>query len=99
MLSAHAFETTRTIAESVFATGQQTVVDVLRDGVHSSLIRDVERPDQKSTDEIIGVLYLDSCEGGALRSVPDQQAIETLAAEAALAIDDARLAREGARSA
>jgi sigma-B regulation protein RsbU (phosphoserine phosphatase) len=58
------------------------------------LIRYVERAEQKGADEIIGVLYLDSRERGALRSASAQSALETLSAEAALAIENARLYRE-----
>jgi len=54
----------------------------------------VDRAEQKGADEMIGVLYLDSRERGALRSVSAQQALETLSAEAALAIENARLYRE-----
>ena len=43
---------------------------------------------------MIGVLYLDSRERGALRSATVQAALETLSAEAALAIENARLYRE-----
>jgi serine phosphatase RsbU (regulator of sigma subunit) len=58
------------------------------------LVRYVERADQKGGDEAIGVLYLDSRERGALRSAPAQQALDTLSAEAAIAIENARLYRE-----
>ena len=58
------------------------------------LVRYVERADQKGADEIIGVLYLDSRERGALRSAQAQSALDTLSAEAALAIENARLYRE-----
>jgi len=58
------------------------------------LVRYVERADQKGEDEIIGVLYLDSRERGALKSAHAQSALETLSAEAALAIQNARLYRE-----
>jgi phosphoserine phosphatase RsbU/P len=58
------------------------------------LVRYVERADQKGADEIIGVLYLDSRERGALRSAHAQAALDTLSAEAALAIENARLYRE-----
>jgi serine phosphatase RsbU (regulator of sigma subunit)/pSer/pThr/pTyr-binding forkhead associated (FHA) protein len=58
------------------------------------LVRYVERAEQRGAEEIIGVLYLDSRERGALRSVSAQQALETLSAEAALAIENARLYRE-----
>ena len=58
------------------------------------LVRYVDRAEQKGADETIGVLYLDSRERGALRSPASQQALETLSAEAALAIENARLYRE-----
>src|SRR5436305_3873515 len=58
------------------------------------LVRYVERADQKGADEVIGVLYLDSRERGALRSAHAQSALDTLSAEAALAIENARLYRE-----
>jgi sigma-B regulation protein RsbU (phosphoserine phosphatase) len=57
-------------------------------------VRYVERADQKGDDEVIGVLYLDSRERGALKSAHAQSALETLSAEAALAIENARLYRE-----
>jgi sigma-B regulation protein RsbU (phosphoserine phosphatase) len=112
-LSGRTFETSRKIPETVFATGQQTIVEDLLDGdlaqLHTGtvalgirhvlctplrLVRYVERADQKGADEIIGVLYLDSRERGALRSAHAQSALETLSAEAALAIENARLYRE-----
>jgi serine phosphatase RsbU (regulator of sigma subunit) len=112
-LSGRTFETSRKIPETVFATGQQTIVDDLLDGdlahLHTGtvalgirhvlctplrLVRYVERADQKGADEMIGVLYLDSRERGALRSASAQGALETLSAEAALAIENARLYRE-----
>src|SRR5262245_8873960 len=49
------------------------------------LVRYVERAEQKGADEIIGVLYLDSRERGALRSASSVAALDTLSAEAALA--------------
>jgi sigma-B regulation protein RsbU (phosphoserine phosphatase) len=58
------------------------------------LVRYVERPEQKGADEMIGVLYLDSRERGALRSASATAALDTLSAEAALAIENARLYRE-----
>src|SRR5947207_2006586 len=58
------------------------------------LVRYVERAEQKGADEIIGVLYLDSRERGALRSASAKSALDTLSAEAALAIENARLYRE-----
>jgi GAF domain-containing protein len=106
-------ETSRQIPETVFATGQQTVVEDLLDGdlalAHTGtvalgirhvlctplrLVRYVERAEQKGADEIIGVLYLDSRERGALRSAHAHSALDTLSAEAALAIENARLYRE-----
>jgi len=112
-LSGRTFETSRKIPETVFATGQQTIVEDLLDGdlaqLHTGtvalgirhvlctplrLVRYVERADQKVGDEIIGVLYLDSRERGALRSAHGQAALDTLSAEAALAIENARLYRE-----
>ncbi|HXI28984.1 MAG TPA: SpoIIE family protein phosphatase [Vicinamibacterales bacterium] len=112
-LPGRTFDTSRKIPETVFATGQQTIVEDLLDGdlaqLHTGtvalgirhvlctplrLVRYVERAEQKGADEIIGVLYLDSRERGALRSVSAQSALETLSAEAALAIENARLYRE-----
>src|SRR5437867_8759842 len=58
------------------------------------LVRYVERAEQRGADEIIGVLYLDSRERGALRSASAKAALDTLSAEAALAIENARLYRE-----
>jgi len=112
-LSGRTFETSRKIPETVFATGQQTIVEDLLDGdlaqLHTGtvalgirhvlctplrLVRYVERAEQKGADEIIGVLYLDSRERGALRSASAKSALDTLSAEAALAIENARLYRE-----
>src|SRR5581483_2869522 len=58
------------------------------------LVRYVEREEQRGGDEAIGVLYLDSRERGALRSAAAQAALETLSAEAAIAIENARLYRQ-----
>jgi len=112
-LSGRTFETSRKIPETVFATGQQTIVEDLLDGdlaaLHTGtvalgirhvlctplrLVRYVERVEQKVAEELIGVLYLDSRERGALRSASAQSALDTLSAEAALAIENARLYRE-----
>src|SRR5712675_725405 len=112
-LSGRTFETSRKIPETVFSTGQQTIVEDLLDGdlaqLHTGtvalgirhvlctplrLVRYVERADQKGADEMIGVLYLDSRERGALKSASARSALETLSAEAALAIENARLYRE-----
>ena len=58
------------------------------------LVRYVEKAADKPQDEIIGVLYLDSRERGALGSAASRTALETLSAEAALAIENARLYRQ-----
>jgi serine phosphatase RsbU (regulator of sigma subunit) len=58
------------------------------------LVRYVEHADDKPEDETIGVLYLDSRERAALRSAASRSALETLSAEAALAIENARLYRQ-----
>src|ERR1700682_4945037 len=58
------------------------------------LVRYVGRAGQKGADEIIGVLYLDRRQRGALRSAHAQSALDTLSAGAALAIENARLYRE-----
>ncbi len=58
------------------------------------LMRYVEKGEQEALDRMIGVLYLDSRERGALTSATVQAALETLSAEAAIAIENARLYRE-----
>ena len=58
------------------------------------LVRYVERADESTEDKVIGVLYLDSRERGALRSHSARTALETLSTEAAVAIENARLYRE-----
>ena len=58
------------------------------------LIRYVEHADEADDAHPIGVLYLDSRERGSLRSELIQSGLETLAAEAAVAIENARLYRE-----
>ena len=58
------------------------------------LVRYVERTDEPSDEKTIGVLYLDSRERGALRSVSTRTALETLSTEAAVAIENARLYRQ-----
>src|SRR5262245_49493958 len=45
------------------------------------LVRYVEREEQRGADEMIGVLYLDSRERGALKSSAAQSALDTLSAE------------------
>ena len=112
-LSSAKFETSRKIPETVFATGQQTIVEDLLDGdlalAHTGtvalgirhvlctplrIVRYVDRAEQRGADESIGVLYLDSRERGALKSHAARAALDTLSAEAALAIENARLYRE-----
>ena len=58
------------------------------------LLRYVETADDVVEDRRIGVLYLDSRVKGSLQSTSTQLALETLAAEAAVAIENARLYRE-----
>jgi serine phosphatase RsbU (regulator of sigma subunit)/pSer/pThr/pTyr-binding forkhead associated (FHA) protein len=58
------------------------------------LVRYVESADERTEDKVIGVLYLDSRERGALRSQSSRAALETLSTEAAVAIENARLYRE-----
>jgi serine phosphatase RsbU (regulator of sigma subunit) len=54
----------------------------------------VESAEARSDDRRIGVLYLDSRERGTLLSEATRTALETLAAEASVAIENARLYRE-----
>ena len=58
------------------------------------LVHYVERAEEGAEDKMIGVLYLDSRERGALRSQVVRTALETLSSEAAVAIENARLYRE-----
>ena len=58
------------------------------------LVRYVDNPGAPVETKPIGVLYLDSREKGALLSQATKDALETLAAEAAVAIENARLYRE-----
>ena len=58
------------------------------------LVRYVDQPRAPVESTPIGVLYLDSREKGTLLSHDTRVALETLAAEAAVAIDNARLYRE-----
>ncbi|MBI2835851.1 MAG: SpoIIE family protein phosphatase [Acidobacteria bacterium] len=58
------------------------------------LVRYTEKAEQSSEEKRIGVLYLDSRERGALLSNSTRSALETLATEAAVAIENARLYRE-----
>ncbi len=58
------------------------------------LLRYVERADHAEQERRIGVLYLDGRERGTLLSSATRTALETLATEAAAAIEHARLYRE-----
>lgn len=58
------------------------------------LVRYVDRAEAVAEDRTIGVLYLDSRERGSLLSNSTRAALETLATEAAVAIENARLYRE-----
>src|ERR1700681_273126 len=111
-LSGQTFATSRKIPDTVFATGQQMIVEDLLDagpaahtgtvalGIRHVLctplrpVRYVERVEARPEDQIIGVLYLDSRERGALGSASTRSALETLSTEAAVAIENARLYRE-----
>jgi len=58
------------------------------------LVRYVDKAAEIGEDRRIGVLYLDSREKGSLLSSSTRAALETLATEAAVAIENARLYRE-----
>lgn len=58
------------------------------------LVRYIDRAEQAGEDRRIGVLYLDSRERGSLLANSTRTALETLATEAAVAIENARLYRE-----
>ena len=58
------------------------------------LVRYLDRADMQNEEKRIGVLYLDSREKGALLSRAARASLETLATEAAVAIENARLYRE-----
>ena len=58
------------------------------------LVRYVESADSTTEDRRIGVLYLDSREKGTLLADGTREALDTLAAEAAVAIDNAQLYRD-----
>ena len=60
------------------------------------LVRYVEQVEADLGQRRIGVLYLDSRERGSILSPVTRNAIETLATEAAVAIENARLYREAA---
>jgi sigma-B regulation protein RsbU (phosphoserine phosphatase) len=58
------------------------------------LVRYVDKADSSAEQKRIGVLYLDSREKGTFLSRATRTALETLATEAAVAIENARLYRE-----
>jgi serine phosphatase RsbU (regulator of sigma subunit)/pSer/pThr/pTyr-binding forkhead associated (FHA) protein len=58
------------------------------------LVRYVERAEEQTDEKMIGVLYLDSRERGALRSAAARVSLDTLSTEAAVAIENARLYRQ-----
>ena len=58
------------------------------------LVRYVDKADADADERRIGVLYLDSREKGSFLSGSTRGALETLATEAAVAIENARLYRE-----
>jgi phosphoserine phosphatase RsbU/P len=58
------------------------------------MVRFLERADMKSDTRNIGVLYLDSREKGSLLAPHTRTALDTLATEAGVAIENARLYRE-----
>jgi serine phosphatase RsbU (regulator of sigma subunit)/pSer/pThr/pTyr-binding forkhead associated (FHA) protein len=63
------------------------------------LVRYVEEADASAEEKRIGVLYLDSRERGTLASAGVRTGLETLATEAAVAIENARLYREAVEKA
>ena len=63
------------------------------------LVRYVDAPYHGGDARAIGVLYLDSREKGTILSETARTALETLAAEAAVAIENARLYREATEKA
>jgi serine phosphatase RsbU (regulator of sigma subunit) len=63
------------------------------------LVRYVDEADASTEQKRIGVLYLDSRERGTLASSPLRAAMETLATEAAVAIENARLYRQAVEKA
>ena len=58
------------------------------------IVRYVEKAEERREEQAIGVLYLDSRDKGALESSTTRAALDTLSAEAAIAIENARLYRE-----
>jgi serine phosphatase RsbU (regulator of sigma subunit) len=102
--------TSRKIPEQVFATAKMQIVpnllevddhvETIAHGIRHvlcvplRLVRFVERSGAPSDARSIGVLYLDSREKGELLSHTATTALETLATEAAVAIENARLYRQ-----
>ena len=112
-LSGDAFQTSRTIPEQVFATGDPQFVPDLHDemiaeehkrtsrfpirSVHCvplMLPRYAERAVEVDDAHPVGVLYLDSPEKGSPSSREIRLGLQTLAAEAAFAIENNRLYSE-----
>ncbi len=58
------------------------------------LVRYLDRADMQSDTKTTGVLYLDSREKGSLLSVNTRSALDTMAIEAGVAIENARLYRQ-----
>jgi serine phosphatase RsbU (regulator of sigma subunit) len=81
---------------SVAAEHNSTVVLGIRHVlcVPLKLVRYLDRADMPNEERRIGVLYLDSREKGSVLSRAARAALETLATEAAVAIENARLYRE-----
>ena len=109
-LEGQTFKISRKIPEDVFARGESRIVADLVDeeahtatvalGIHQvlcvplRLMRFLDQPGVEPEPTRIGVLYLDSRESGALLAAPVRIGVETLATEAAVAIENARLYRE-----
>ena len=108
-LSGRTFATSRRIPEEVFATGQARTVGDLLDGdmlnAHTGTIAlgirhvlclplQLTRVGHSGGSSRIGVLYLDSRRKGTLLSETTRAGLETLAKEAADAIESARLYTE-----
>jgi serine phosphatase RsbU (regulator of sigma subunit) len=109
-LEGRKFDISRKLPRHVFATGQPEIVkdfslkhghegtgDLgIRYGLCTPLrpMHFVERASERSDEQAIGVLYLDSRERGGLHSEPTLAALMTLSAHATVAIENARLYRE-----
>jgi serine phosphatase RsbU (regulator of sigma subunit) len=107
------FDTSHSIPERVFATGETRIVNDLLDESHAPghvgtialgirhvlcaplpLVRYTQDAHATPEQKRIGVLYLDSRERGTWLSPTTRTGVETLATEAAVAIEHARLYRE-----